>query len=36
MAEKWVEAKPESKVWKVVMGVIGVIAIIALIHGCMS
>lgn len=28
MADKWVEAKPESKGWKIVGGVIGVMTFI--------
>ena len=34
MVDKWVEAKPKSKAWKITMGVIGIIAIIGFIYSC--
>jgi hypothetical protein len=34
--EKWVEAKPQSKFSKIVMGILGIIGVLALIIGLMA
>jgi len=33
---KWVEAKPQSKFSKVVMGILGIVGLLALIFGLMA
>jgi hypothetical protein len=35
MKNKWVEAKPESKLAKFIMGALGIIGLIVLIYGLM-
>lgn len=34
--EKWVEAKPQSKLGKIVMGILGILGVLALIFGLMA